>query len=152
MDSVFNPVHKICVYTRESSTNIIFPFRVIQKHKCFITESLSLLCFFQVPILRQIFFSNHYAKNSSTLQELCECTCLKTLMCPKSDMPFVTTFTWMIFKNNCLPQKRVNYDKLCFPTKEQKVSFYIINIHTQGYITLNKYVALSDPDSMKFQL
>ena len=31
-----------------------------------------------------------------------------------------------------LPQKRVNHDKLCFPTKKGKLYFHIINIHTQG--------------------
>ena len=39
-----------------------------------------------------------------------------------------------------LPEKRVNYDKLRFPTKQRKLYFHIINIHTQGYITLNKYI------------
>ena len=42
--------------------------------------------------------------------------------------------------NNFLPKKPVNYNKLCFPTKQRKLNFHIINIHTQGYITLNKYI------------
>ena len=33
-------------------------------------------------------------------------------------------------------QKRVNYNQLPFPTKQCKLYFYMINIHTQGYITL----------------
>ena len=57
-----------------------------------------------------------------------------------ADMQFVTNFTRIKFQNNCLPKKRVNYDKLCFPTKQRKLYFHIINIHTQGYITLNKYI------------
>ena len=54
-------------------------------------------------------------------------------------MQFVTNFTRIKFQNNFLP-KRVNYDKLRFPTKQGKLYFHITNIHTQGYITLNKYL------------
>ena len=40
-----------------------------------------------------------------------------------------------------LHKKSVNYDKLRFPKKKQrKLYFHIINIHTQGYITRNKYI------------
>ena len=52
-------------------------------------------------------------------------------------MQFVTRIK---FQKNVLPKKRVNYDKLRFLTKQRKLDFYIINIHTQGYITLNKYI------------
>ena len=48
-------------------------------------------------------------------------------------------YTIKMSKKN-LPKKRVNYDKLRFPTKQRKPYFHIINIHTQGYITLNKYI------------
>ena len=58
---------------------------------------------------------------------------------PPPDMQFVTNFTRIKFQNNFLP-KRVNYDKLRFPTKQGKLYFHITNIHTQGYITLNKYL------------
>ena len=37
-------------------------------------------------------------------------------------------------------QKRINYDKLHFLTKQRKLNFHLINIHTQGYITLNTYI------------
>ena len=57
-----------------------------------------------------------------------------------ADMQFVTNFTQIKFQNNFLPLKRVNYKKLCFPIKKRKLNFHIINIHTQGYITLNKYI------------
>ena len=30
--------------------------------------------------------------------------------------------------------------RLCFPTKQRKCYFHIINIPAQGYITLNKYI------------
>ena len=52
-------------------------------------------------------------------------------------MQLVTNFTRITFQNNCLPKNRVNYDNLLYPTK---LDFHIINIHTQGYITLNKYM------------
>ena len=32
------------------------------------------------------------------------------------------------------------YQKKLFPRKQHKLYFYIINIHTQGYITLTKYI------------
>ena len=44
------------------------------------------------------------------------------------------------FRITLLPKKRINYDKLCFPTKQVKLYFQIINIHTQGYITHNKFI------------
>ena len=46
-------------------------------------------------------------------------------------MQFVTNFTRITFQNSFLPNKLVNYDKL---------HFHIINLRTQGYITLNKYI------------
>ena len=55
-------------------------------------------------------------------------------------MQFVINFTWISFQNNFLPQKRVNYDKLYFLTKQHNLYFQIINTHTQGYITFNKYL------------
>ena len=55
-------------------------------------------------------------------------------------MHFVTNFTRIKFQKKNLPRKSVNYDKLRFPTKQRKLYFHIINIHTQGYITLNKYI------------
>ena len=55
-------------------------------------------------------------------------------------MQFVTNFKLIKFQNNCLPKKRVNYGKLHFPTKHSKLYFHIINIHSQGYITLLKYI------------
>ena len=55
-------------------------------------------------------------------------------------MQFVTNFTQIKCQNIFLPKKCVNYDKLCFLTKQYKLYFHIINIHTQGYITLNKYI------------
>ena len=55
-------------------------------------------------------------------------------------MQFVTNFTRIKFQNICLPKKGVNYDELCFPTKQGKLYFHIISIHTQGYITLNNYI------------
>ena len=39
-----------------------------------------------------------------------------------------------------LPKNSVNYDKLCFSTKQRKRCFNILNIHNHGYITLNKYI------------
>ena len=57
-----------------------------------------------------------------------------------SDLKFVTNLKRKIFLNNFLPKKRVNYDKLHFPTIQCKLYFHIINIHTQGYITLNRYI------------
>ena len=56
------------------------------------------------------------------------------------DMQFVTKFTQTRFQNNFLPEKRVNYDNIRFPTKQRKLYFHIINSHSQGYITLNKYI------------
>ena len=56
------------------------------------------------------------------------------------DRQFVTNLTRTKFQNICLPKKRVNYDKLRFPTKECKLYFHMINIHTQGYITLHYYI------------
>ena len=60
------------------------------------------------------------------------------------DMQFVTNFTRTKCQNNFLPKKHVNYDKLCFPTKQRKLYFHLINIHTQAYITLNKYIICID--------
>ena len=57
-----------------------------------------------------------------------------------ADMQFVTNFTRIKFKNIFLPKKRVNYDKLWFPTKQRELYFPIINIHTQSYITLYKNI------------
>ena len=57
-----------------------------------------------------------------------------------TDMQFVTNFKQIKCQNNCLPKKRVHYDNLPFPTKQRKFYFHIINIHTQGYITLNKCI------------
>ena len=54
-------------------------------------------------------------------------------------MQFVINFTRIKFQNNFLPQKRINYDKLCFLTKQRNLYFHIINTHTEGYITLNNY-------------
>ena len=56
------------------------------------------------------------------------------------DMKFVTNFTWIKLQNNFLPKKRINYNKVCFPTKQHKHYFDILNIHAQGCITLNKYI------------
>ena len=57
------------------------------------------------------------------------------------DMQFVTNFTWIkCQQQKYLPRKRVNYDILRSPTKQRKTYFHIINIHTQGYITLNKCI------------
>ena len=67
---------------------------------------------------------------------------LHILLIPPPDMQFVTNFTRMKCQNNILPEKRVNYDKLCFMTKQRKLYFHIINIHTQGNIALNKYILL----------
>ena len=55
-------------------------------------------------------------------------------------MQFVTNFTWIKYQNDFLLKKRVNYDKLCFPKNKRKLYFQIINILTQDYITLNKYI------------
>ena len=60
--------------------------------------------------------------------------------CLNADKQFVTNFTQIKCQTNLLPKKRVNYDKLRFPTKQGKLYFHIINIHTQGYITLYKYI------------
>ena len=57
-----------------------------------------------------------------------------------SDMPFVTNCTGIKCQNNFVPKKRINYDKLPFPTKQHKLFFWIIYIHTKGYITLTKYI------------
>ena len=54
-------------------------------------------------------------------------------------MQLVTNFKWIKFLNNLLPKKRANCNKLHVPKKQRKSYFYIINIHTQAYITLNKY-------------
>ena len=59
---------------------------------------------------------------------------------PSPDMQFVTNFTQIKIQNIFLPKKRVSYDKLQFPTKQRKLYFHIINNHTQGYITHNKYI------------
>ena len=58
----------------------------------------------------------------------------------KSEMEFVTNCTQIKCQNYLLPKKQVNYDKQPIRTKQRKLYFYIINIHTQGYITLNKYI------------
>ena len=55
-------------------------------------------------------------------------------------MQFVTNFTRLKFQNDFLPKKRVNYDKLCFTTKQRKLYFHIVSTHTQGYITLKEYI------------
>ena len=55
-------------------------------------------------------------------------------------MQFLTNFTRIKSQNIFLPKRRVIYDKLRFPTNQQKLYFHIINIHTHGYITLNKYI------------
>ena len=55
-------------------------------------------------------------------------------------MQFVTNSTRTKFQNNVLPKKSVNHDKLCFPTKQCKLYFYIINIHTEDYIIFHKYI------------
>ena len=55
-------------------------------------------------------------------------------------MQFLTKVTWIKCQNYFVPKKRVNFDKLCFPTKKCKLYFHMINIQTQGYITLNKYI------------
>ena len=57
-----------------------------------------------------------------------------------ADMQFVTNFTRIKCQNNFLPEKRVNYNKLHLLIKQRKLYFHIINIHTQGYITLNRYI------------
>ena len=57
-----------------------------------------------------------------------------------TDMQFVTNCTRIKFQNNFLPKKRVNYDKQSLLTKQSKLYFHIINIHTHGYITINKYI------------
>ena len=57
-----------------------------------------------------------------------------------ADMQFVTNCRRIKCQNYFLPKKQVNYDKLHFPTKQRKLHFHIINIHTQGYITLIKYI------------
>ena len=61
----------------------------------------------------------------SRFVHMCVCLC--------ADMQFVTNFTRIKYQNNFLPQKCVNYDKLRFPTKQRKLYFHIINIHTQGF-------------------
>ena len=55
-------------------------------------------------------------------------------------MQFVLNFTRMKFQNNFLPKKRLKYDKLRFLTKQRTLYFQIINTHTQGYISLKKYI------------
>ena len=56
-------------------------------------------------------------------------------------MKFVTNFTWIKCQNDFKPKKTMNYDKLCFLTTQRKINFHIKkNIHTQGYVTLNKYI------------
>ena len=59
-------------------------------------------------------------------------------------MQFVKTLHGQYFRIIVLPKKGVNYKKLCIPTKHRKPNFYMINIHTQGYITLNKYTVGND--------
>ena len=44
------------------------------------------------------------------------------------------------FRIIVLPEKRVNYNILRFPTNPRELYFHIVNIHTQGYTTLNKYI------------
>ena len=48
-------------------------------------------------------------------------------------------YTDKISKKN-LPKKSVNNKKLPFATKQRTLYFHIINVHTQGYITLKKYI------------
>ena len=56
-------------------------------------------------------------------------------------MELVTNFARIKCQNIFSPKKRANYDNLCFFfTKQRKLYFHIINIHTQGHITLNKYI------------
>ena len=59
-------------------------------------------------------------------------------------MQFVTNSTPIKYKNqnqnDLLPKKRVTYKKLCFLTKHRKLNFCMINVHTQSYIALNKYI------------
>ena len=56
------------------------------------------------------------------------------------DMQIVTNFTLIKFQNIFLPKKRVNHNKQSLPTKQRTLYFHIIDIHTQGYIALNKYI------------
>ena len=61
-----------------------------------------------------------------------------------ADMQFVTNYSRRTFQTNFLPKKRINCDKLRFPKKKHELYFHIININTQGYITLNKYIICID--------
>ena len=55
-------------------------------------------------------------------------------------MQFATNFIRLKHQNSCSPKKTRKLQQASFPTKQRKLHLHIINIHTQGYITLNKYI------------
>ena len=46
----------------------------------------------------------------------------------------------MISEHFIYSESALIYYKLCLPTKQRKLDFHIVNIHTHGYITLNKNI------------
>ena len=57
-----------------------------------------------------------------------------------SDMPFVTNFTQIKYQNNFLPKKTRDLQQATFFNRVNFFFLHIINVYTQGYITLNKYI------------
>ena len=98
---------------------------MLQENKFMYNEyNTNLLSFYYLEFLTNTLKNNNFKHHSH----------------PPADMQFVTNFTRIKCLNNFLPKKRVNYGKLRFPKTQCKLYFHIINIHTQGYITLNKYI------------
>ena len=90
------------------------------------------------PDLVENVWNNENFMNINILIALWNSACVvKTI---KAYMQFVINFTRIKFQNNFLPEKHVNYDKLCFLTKQRNLNFHIINTRTQGCITLNKNI------------
>ena len=55
-------------------------------------------------------------------------------------MQFITNFTRIKCQNCFLPPKTRKLGQAIIPTKQRKLYFHIINIHAQGYITLNNNI------------
>ena len=60
--------------------------------------------------------------------------------CQGTDMQFVTNFTRTRFQNNFFNRTTRKLRQATFSDKTAKLYFHIININTQGYITLSKYI------------
>ena len=73
--------------------------------------------------------------------------CVKLWFCKRFDLArgeqtchLSQTLHGQNFRIIFFTKKGVHYNKLCFPTKKCKLCFHMIDIHTRGYITLNRYI------------